>query len=77
MFLPTNFFEEPNFGQLRYGRPAPDYSRSDASGVRVVLHGGTEFMKFTAFVYEQEKKGTPLYFDDMIILNALLLDGKN
>jgi ATP-dependent DNA helicase RecG len=64
------------FGQLRYGRPAPDYSRSDASGVRVVLHGGTEFMKFTAFVYEQEKKGTPLSLDDMIILNALLLDGK-
>jgi ATP-dependent DNA helicase RecG len=64
------------YGQLRYGRPAPDYSRSDAIGVRVVLHGGTEFMKFTAFAYEQEKKGTPLSLDDMIILNALLLDGK-
>jgi ATP-dependent DNA helicase RecG len=63
-------------GQLRYGRPAPDYSRSDTSGVRVVLHGGTGFMNFTAFVYEQEKKGMPLSLDDMIILNALLLDEK-
>jgi ATP-dependent DNA helicase RecG len=61
-------------GQLRYGRPAPDYSRSDASGVRVVLHGGKPSLEFARFVYEQDKNGTPLSFDELLILNSLFFE---
>jgi len=58
-------------GQLRYGRSAPDYSRSDSHGVRVVLNGGTTSLKFAAFVYDQDRQGTPLTLDELMILNAL------
>lgn len=61
-------------GQLRYGRPAPDYSRSDSTGVRVVLRGGEASLKFAAFVYEQEKFGDPLSLDELLILNALFFE---
>ncbi len=44
-------------GQLRYGRPAPDYSRSDSEGVRVVLRGGEASLEFSAFVFEQDQAG--------------------
>lgn len=58
-------------GQLRYGRPAPDYDRSDADGVRVVLVGGMPSLEFTAFVYEQEKGGFPLSLDQLMVLSTL------
>jgi len=61
-------------GQLRYGRPAPDYSRSDLTGVRVVLRGGQPSLQFAAFVYEQDKGGTPLGLDELLILNALFFE---
>jgi ATP-dependent DNA helicase RecG len=61
-------------GQLRYGRPVPDYSRSDATGVRVVLRGGKASLQFAGFVYEQEKQGRPLTLDELIILNALFFE---
>jgi len=57
--------------QLRYGRPAPDYSRSDSTGVRVVLRGGEPSLQFAAFVYEQDKAGTPLTLDEVLVLNTL------
>ena len=41
-------------GQMRFGRPLPDYSRSDADDVRLVLYGGVGSLKFAAFVYEQD-----------------------
>lgn len=56
-------------GQLRYGRPAPDYSRSDRTGVRVVLPGGQPSLEFAAFFFEQERQGTPLRLDEVVILN--------
>lgn len=58
-------------GQLRYGRPAPDYSRSDSDGVRVVLVGGEPSLEFTAFVYEQDQEGTPLSLDQLMVLSTL------
>ncbi|MDR1521173.1 MAG: AAA family ATPase, partial [Planctomycetota bacterium] len=61
-------------GQLRYGRPAPDYGRSDATGVRVVLPGGKPSLQFTALVYEQDKAGTPFAQDEMLVLNTLFLE---
>jgi ATP-dependent DNA helicase RecG len=58
-------------GQLRYGRPAPDYTRSDETGVRVVLRGGDPSLQFAAFVYEQDRQGTPLTLDELMVLNEL------
>jgi ATP-dependent DNA helicase RecG len=61
-------------GQLRYGRPAPDYSRSDATGVRLTLRGGTESLDFAAFVFERERQQGPMTVDQMIVLNRLFHD---
>ena len=61
-------------GQLRYGRPAPDYSRSDRTGVRVVLRGGKPSLEFAAFIFEQESKGQSLALDEVLVLNALFHD---
>jgi ATP-dependent DNA helicase RecG len=61
-------------GQLRYGRPAPDYSRSDRTGVRVVLHGGKPSLEFAAFIFDQESKGQSLALDEVLVLNALFHD---
>lgn len=59
-------------GQLRFGRPAPDYSRSDNYGVRVVLPGGRPSLEFTRLVYEEEKAtGKPLPLDQLMALNHL------
>lgn len=60
--------------QLRYGRPAPDYSRSDTYGVRVILRGGEASLQFAAFVFEQSKQGNPLTLDDLLVLNALFFE---
>lgn len=61
-------------GQLRYGRPLPDYTRSDAQNVRVVLRGGEPSLQFAAFVYEEDKKGQPLSLDELIALNILFFE---
>ena len=59
-------------GQLRFGRPAPDYSRSDTYGVRVVLPGGRPSLEFARLVYEEEKAtGKPLPLDQLMALNHL------
>lgn len=36
-------------GQLRYGRPMPDYTRSDEQDARVVPRGGEPSLRFAAF----------------------------
>lgn len=58
-------------GQLRFGRPAPDYARSDSSGVRVVLRGGDASLEFAAFVFEEDRAGRPFSLDDLLVLNQL------
>jgi ATP-dependent DNA helicase RecG len=58
-------------GQLWYGRPLPDYILSDREGVRLVLRGGAGSLQFAAFVYEQDKAGTPLSLDELLTLNQL------
>lgn len=58
-------------GQLRYGRPAPDYSRSDRTGVRLTLRGGTESLEFAAFVFDREKTRGGMAVEEMITLNLL------
>jgi len=61
-------------GQLRYGRPVPDYTRSDSTGVRVVIRGGKPSLDFSAFVFTQEKADTPLTLDELILLNTLFFE---
>ena len=58
-------------GQLRYGRPQPDYSESDRDAVRLILRGGEASLSFAAFVYQQDKAGKPLTLDELITLNRL------
>ena len=57
-------------GQLRYGRPAPDYSRSDDTGVRVVLPGGKGSLQFTAMIFEIEKEAF-LTVEEVFVLNTI------
>jgi ATP-dependent DNA helicase RecG len=61
-------------GQLRYGRPAPDYTRSNGEGVRVVLRGGQASLEFAALVFEQDRRGTPLTLDELMVLNTLFFE---
>ena len=58
-------------GQLRYGRPLPDYTQSDADAVRLILRGGRASLAFAAFVYEQDRERVPLTLDQLLVLNHL------
>jgi len=60
--------------QLRLGRPGPEYGRSDATGVRVVLRGGKANLAFARFVYEQSEAHRPLSLDELMTLNHLELE---
>jgi len=60
--------------QLRLGRPCPEYERSDATGVRVVLRGGKANLAFARFVYEQSQAHRPLSLDELMTLNRLELE---
>ena len=59
-------------GQLRYGRPAPDYSLSDEEGVRVVLMREPTNIQFALYLDEQDQQGRPLDLDELLILSHLL-----
>ncbi|MBI3913078.1 MAG: AAA family ATPase [Chloroflexi bacterium] len=58
-------------GQLRNGRPAPDYSRSNDAAVIIVLPSGSANLDFARFVIEQEQAGRRLGLDDLLILNEI------
>jgi ATP-dependent DNA helicase RecG len=58
-------------GQLRFGRPAPDCARSDASGVRVVLRSGYASLEFAAYVFEEDRAGRPFSLEELLVLNQL------
>jgi len=45
-------------GLLRYGRPGPDYSRSDSHSVVVVLPGGAADLGILQIVIEEEQPFT-------------------
>ncbi|MEJ7811633.1 MAG: ATP-binding protein [Gemmatimonadaceae bacterium] len=57
-------------GQLRYGRPAPDYSRSNADSVQVVLPGGPANMALARVIIERDRPGRRITVDEMLIVNA-------
>ena len=59
-------------GLLRYGRPAPDYRRSDSRSVVVVLPGGDADLGILQIVIEEENRlGHRLPVDSMIALVSL------
>lgn len=58
-------------GQLWYGRPAPDYSRSDDTAVRLVLSSPPALREYVKFIFEAEREGHPFDLDDLLIITAL------
>lgn len=63
--IDTIFYE-----QLRNGRPAPSYERSDPTAVVVVLPGGEANLDFVRLLVE-ESRNRVLGLDDLLILNRL------
>lgn len=60
--------------QLRNGRPAPSYGRSNESGVTLVLPGGKANLAFARLVAEESQAGRPLALDHLLLLNHLWQD---
>lgn len=59
-------------GLLRYGRPAPDYSRSDRISVVVRLSSAEPDIPFLRMILEEEKRtGAPVPLDSLIVLSLL------
>jgi ATP-dependent DNA helicase RecG len=59
-------------GLLRYGRPAPYYSRSDRAGVTVTFNAGPADLGFLALVLEQEQRTqSPLPVESLLALSIL------
>ena len=58
-------------GQLRYGRPAPDYERSSAVGVQVVMSGGPANLAVARFIIERDRPDQPVTIEDMLLVNTV------
>lgn len=59
-------------GMLRYGRPAPDYSMSDASTVKVQMFSAEADLDFLKMILQQEEQsGGAMPIDSLIILSRL------
>ncbi|HEU6452257.1 MAG TPA: ATP-binding protein, partial [Gemmatimonadaceae bacterium] len=58
-------------GQLRYGRPAPDYSRSTPGSVQLVLAGGSANLALARFIMERDTPGHRVTVDEMLVVNAV------
>lgn len=62
-------------GMLRFGRPAPDYSSSNETGVVLKLQRAGADIEFIKMVIrEEERTGRPLPIDSLIILARLRED---
>jgi ATP-dependent DNA helicase RecG len=64
--IDTIFYE-----QLRNGRPAPSYERSDSAGVVVIIPGGEANLDFVRLLVTEAQGGRTLGLDELLILNAL------
>ena len=59
-------------GMLRYGRPAPDYSMSDASSVVLQMFRAEADTTFLEMILSHEERtGVPMPIDSLIILSRL------
>jgi ATP-dependent DNA helicase RecG len=57
---------------LRYGRPAPDYSRSDATSVILCMSNAESDMDFLEpIIQEENRQGASMPLDSLIILSRL------
>lgn len=59
------------YEQLRNGRPAPSYLRSDNAGVVVAIPGGEANLDFVRLLVSEAQSGLILGLDELLILNAL------
>lgn len=64
--IDTIFYE-----QLRNGRPAPSYGRSDSASVVVVIPGGSANLAFVRLLVTEAQGGRDLVLDELLVLNAL------
>lgn len=64
--IDTIFYE-----QLRNGRPAPSYARSNEATVSVVIPGGAANLDFVRLLVTEAQQGRDLTLDEMLILNTL------
>ena len=59
-------------GLLRYGRPAPDYSRSDATSVILCMSNAESDMDFLELIIKEEnRQGASMPLDSLIVLSRL------
>lgn len=59
-------------GLLRYGRPAPDYSRSDSTSVILRMSDAEADFKFLEMIlYHEDRTGRAMPIDSLIILSRL------
>jgi ATP-dependent DNA helicase RecG len=59
------------FEQLRNGRPAPSYSRSDGSSVTVVIPTGEANLEFVRLLVTESQRGNAVGLNELIILTTL------
>ena len=64
--IDTIFYE-----QLRNGRPAPSYARSNETTVSLVIPGGAANLDFVRLLVTEAQQGRDLGLDELLILNAL------
>ncbi|MBI4917243.1 MAG: putative DNA binding domain-containing protein [Acidobacteria bacterium] len=60
--------------QLRNGRPAPSYERSNATDVVLALPGGEANLDFVRLVVEENRAGRLPGLDELLLLNRLWLE---
>lgn len=58
-------------GQLRYGRPAPDYSRTTAGSVQVVLPGGPPDLALARLIIERDRPDRRVTLEEMLVVNTV------
>jgi len=59
------------YEQLRNGRPAPSYARSNEATVSVVIPGGAANLDFVRLLVTEAQHGRDLALDELLILNTL------
>ncbi len=64
--IDTIFYE-----QLRNGRPAPSYARSNEATVSVIIPGGEANLDFVRLLVTEAQHGRDLGLDELLILNTL------
>lgn len=67
--IDTIFYE-----QLRGGRPAPSYERSNETGVTLAMPGGKANLGFVRLLVEEGRENGELRLQDLLLLNHLWLE---